>query len=65
MTNQALLLASGSIGVMVFLFAIGIYWQQRSDGRSHEASVNDATAMGVFFLGAAVFDYVAVVANYS
>jgi uncharacterized iron-regulated membrane protein len=65
MTNHTLLTAIVGVGVIVFLFAIGIYWQQRRDGRSHEASVNDATAMSTFMLGTAVIDYAAVVANYS
>ena len=65
MMNRTLLLAIVGVGVTVFLSTIGIYWQQRRDGRSHEASVNDATAMGILMLGSAVIDYVAVVSNYS
>ena len=65
MTNPSLLPVAGFIGAVVFLFYRASYWQQRREGRSHAASLNDSTVLSVFLLGSAAFDYVAVVAGYS
>lgn len=65
MTLPALFLAISFAGVTIFAFSHATYWQERRDGRTHKASLNESTVLGVFLLGSATVEYVAVVANYS
>jgi hypothetical protein len=65
MINSALLLALGIVGVTISLYSRVAYWQERRDGRTHEASLNESAVLGIFLLGSVVIEYAAVTTNYA
>lgn len=65
MTTTALLPTICFMSMIVFLFCLVVYRQERRDGRSLEASFNESAVLSVFLLGSAAMEYVAVVANYA
>jgi hypothetical protein len=65
MTLPALFLALCFVGVTIFLFSQVTYWQERRNGRTHEASLNESAVLSIFLLGSAAIEYAAVVTSYS
>lgn len=65
MTHPALFLAISFMAVTLLFHSCAVYWQERKEGRSHEASLKEATAVTVFFSGTAAIHYLAVVSKYA
>ncbi|MDO8206783.1 MAG: hypothetical protein Q7T38_03060 [Gallionella sp.] len=65
MTYSIPFLAVSFIFTLLFLHSCAVYWQERKEGRSHEASVHETIVATVFFAGSATIQYFSVVSHYA
>ena len=65
MTNPTILIAICLMAVAFFFFPALIYWEECSEGYSHEASLTIASILIGLFIGSNSLGYAAVVSMYS
>ncbi len=65
MTYSISFLAVSFIFALLLLHSCAIYWQERKEGRSHEASLRETIVVTVFFASTATIQYFAVVSKYA
>ena len=65
MTGTATLISAFIVAVILFAAsAIGSYWQERSDGYSHTASLKASSILLALLFSNAVIDFVVSVAKF-
>lgn len=65
MTYSIPFLAVSFVFSLLFLHSCVVYWQERKEGKSHEASLHEAVVVTVFFAGSATIHYVAAVSKFA
>ena len=63
--HSTLILVAGLLATAIFLVPPLVYRHERREGRPHKDALRDFAAFQAVLVGSAVFDYVAVVAQYS